>query len=148
MIRCDLRSSVPLYKLFVILHVLSRPLTISIFLISKYFQANRDQHSIVANVINPPIIARFCRIVPRGWYRHISMRVEFYGCKAGIRNTLPYQEECSAFFTFSKELSKLIWLSPYTINPSYSTKPSTCKNATYRHSTPSSNQGVSQTIIA
>ncbi|XP_020631519.1 coagulation factor V-like [Orbicella faveolata] len=48
----------------------------------KYFQANRDQHSIVANVINPPIIARFCRIIPRGWYRHISMRVEFYGCKA------------------------------------------------------------------
>ena len=99
----------------VISHVLGRPLTICYFLdFSKYFQANRDQHSIVANVINPPIIARFCRIIPRGWYRHISMRVEFYGCKAGIRNTLPYQEECSAFFTFSKEFSKLIWLSQFT----------------------------------
>ncbi|CAH3022884.1 unnamed protein product [Porites evermanni] len=48
----------------------------------QYFPANRDQHSKVSNVINPPIIARFVRIIPRGWYRHICMRVEFYGCKA------------------------------------------------------------------
>ncbi|XP_027046414.1 uncharacterized protein LOC113674139 [Pocillopora damicornis] len=47
-----------------------------------YFQGNRDQHSLVCNVLNPPVIARFMRIIPRGWYRHISMRIEFYGCKA------------------------------------------------------------------
>ena len=51
--------------------------------ILQYFQGNRDQHSLVCNVLNPPVIARFMRIIPRGWYRHISMRIEFYGCKAG-----------------------------------------------------------------
>ena len=53
--------------------------------ILQYFQGNRDQHSLVRNVLNPPVIARFMRIIPRGWYRHISMRIEFYGCKAGKR---------------------------------------------------------------
>ena len=60
--------------------------TFSSFFSMQYFPANRDQHSKVSNLINPPIIARFVRIIPRGWYRHICMRVEFYGCKAGKLN--------------------------------------------------------------
>lgn len=82
-------------------------LTICYFLFSKYFQANRDQHSIVANVINPPIIARFCRIIPRGWYRHISMRVEFYGCKAGTccklpQSVLPLTKNSQPYFGYHR----------------------------------------------
>lgn len=64
-----------------ILHVPFKLLFIGCIL--QYFQGNRDQHSLVCNVLNPPVIARFMRIIPRGWYRHISMRIEFYGCKAG-----------------------------------------------------------------
>lgn len=50
---------------------------------SQLFQANRDQNSIVKNAINPPILARYVKLNPRGWYRHISMRVDYYGCVAG-----------------------------------------------------------------
>ena len=49
----------------------------------QLFQANRDQNGIVKNAINPPILARYVKLNPRGWYRHISMRVEYYGCAAG-----------------------------------------------------------------
>ncbi|XP_015750272.1 PREDICTED: uncharacterized protein LOC107326864 [Acropora digitifera] len=49
---------------------------------NKLFQANRDQHSLVQNAITPPIYARFVKLIPRGWYRHICMRVEYYGCFA------------------------------------------------------------------
>ncbi|CAH3172634.1 unnamed protein product [Porites evermanni] len=48
----------------------------------KYFQGNRDRNSIVTHAINPPILARYVRIHPRGWRSHISMRVELYGCRA------------------------------------------------------------------
>ena len=57
----------------------------SIFFIStpQYFPANRDQNSIVCNPINPSIVTRYCRVEPRGWRSHISMRLEFYGCYTG-----------------------------------------------------------------
>ena len=50
---------------------------------SQLFQANRDQNSIMKNAINPPILARYVKLNPRGWYRHICMRIEYYGCVAG-----------------------------------------------------------------
>jgi len=62
------------------------------FLHSQLFQANRDQNSIMKNAINPPILARYVKLNPRGWYRHISMRVEYYGCVAG---------ELTSLFSFS-----------------------------------------------
>ncbi|KAK2554621.1 EGF-like repeat and discoidin I-like domain-containing protein 3, partial [Acropora cervicornis] len=49
----------------------------------QLFQANRDQNSLVQNAITPPIYARFVKLIPRGWYRHICMRVDYYGCFAG-----------------------------------------------------------------
>ena len=49
----------------------------------QYFTANRDRISIVENALNPPIQARYLRLHPWGWYGYISMRAEFYGCRAG-----------------------------------------------------------------
>ena len=61
------------------------PLTFLLIIISLFqlFQANRDQNSIAKNAINPPILARYVKLNPRSWYRHISMRIEYYGCVAG-----------------------------------------------------------------
>ena len=53
------------------------------FSLFQYFTGNRDRSSIVTKVLTPPIIARIVRIHPKGWYRHISMRVELYGFRPG-----------------------------------------------------------------
>ena len=50
----------------------------------KYFTGNRDRNTVVTNPFNPAIRARYIRVCPWGWYRHISMRVEFYGCFTGV----------------------------------------------------------------
>ena len=34
--------------------------------------------------LNPPITARFIRFRPVSWVKHISMRVELYGCHSGM----------------------------------------------------------------
>ncbi|XP_020631497.1 EGF-like repeat and discoidin I-like domain-containing protein 3 [Orbicella faveolata] len=50
----------------------------------KYLTGNRDQNSVVQHRLFPQIKARYIRVCPWGWHRHISMRVEFYGCSAGM----------------------------------------------------------------
>ncbi|XP_068726462.1 lactadherin-like [Montipora capricornis] len=50
----------------------------------KNFRGNNDQNSIKINALSPPVYARYIRIHPTGWYRHISMRVEFFGCKTDL----------------------------------------------------------------
>ena len=54
----------------------------------QYFTGNRDQNSIVHHGLYPNIKAYIIRVHPWGWYRHISMRVEFYGCTEGENTTL------------------------------------------------------------
>ena len=49
----------------------------------QYFTGNRDQNSVVQHGLYPRIKAYTIRVHPWGWYRHISMRVEFYGCTEG-----------------------------------------------------------------
>ena len=62
---------------------LSLKLTFNIFAL-QYFTGNNDQNTIVQYRLFPRIIARYVRIHPWGWYRHICMRVEFYGCRQGL----------------------------------------------------------------
>lgn len=62
---------------------LSLKLTFNIFTL-QYFTGNNDQNTIVQYRLFPRIIARYVRIHPWGWYRHICMRVEFYGCRQGL----------------------------------------------------------------
>ena len=44
------------------------------------FDGNDDSDTIVINKVNHPIKARFVRLSPVEWHKHISMRVEIYGC--------------------------------------------------------------------
>ena len=70
----------------------------TIFVIQN-FAGNKDQDSVVYHEFNPPIMARFIRLLPQEWVGHISMRVELYGCQ-GIggfplflfHNRLPVQD--------------------------------------------------------
>ncbi|XP_028411990.1 EGF-like repeat and discoidin I-like domain-containing protein 3 [Dendronephthya gigantea] len=48
--------------------------------VKKEFQGNTDKNSIVYHRVIPHISARFIRIHPTVWFKHISMRAEFYGC--------------------------------------------------------------------
>lgn len=59
------------------------PLCLFLF---QYFTGNREQNTVVVHRFYPPIKARFVQVRPWGWYGHISMRVEFYGCVEGVTN--------------------------------------------------------------
>ncbi|PFX15365.1 G-protein coupled receptor GRL101 [Stylophora pistillata] len=47
---------------------------------AKNFSGNSDSNTVVHNDLNPPIRARYVRFLPQSWHKHISMRVELYGC--------------------------------------------------------------------
>uniref|UniRef100_A0A8B9HA54 EGF-like repeats and discoidin I-like domains 3a n=1 Tax=Astyanax mexicanus TaxID=7994 RepID=A0A8B9HA54_ASTMX len=44
------------------------------------FQGNFDNDTHRKNVIDPPIYARFIRILPWSWYGRITLRAELLGC--------------------------------------------------------------------
>lgn len=44
---------------------------------------NRDRNTIVRHRFARPLRARYIRVVPVLWHRHISMRVEIYGRRLG-----------------------------------------------------------------
>uniref|UniRef100_A0A3P9N9A7 EGF like repeats and discoidin domains 3 n=3 Tax=Poecilia reticulata TaxID=8081 RepID=A0A3P9N9A7_POERE len=46
----------------------------------KVFQGNFDNDTHRKNVIDPPVYARFVRILPWSWYGRITLRVEILGC--------------------------------------------------------------------
>ncbi|XP_078375887.1 uncharacterized protein LOC144659348 [Oculina patagonica] len=49
---------------------------------AKIFDGNHDSDTIVYHQLNPPIQARYIRLLPTAWHNHISMRMELYGCRA------------------------------------------------------------------
>ena len=38
----------------------------------------------MTNSFSPILRCRYIRVHPKSWYRHIAMRVEFYGCRTSI----------------------------------------------------------------
>ena len=74
------------------------------YLFLQYFTANRDRSSIVTHPFNPPLLARFIRIHPRGWSSRICMRVELYGCRAGKG----YFSSNEDFIQWSSQLTDLV----------------------------------------
>lgn len=46
----------------------------------QIFQGNFDNETHRKNVLDPPIYARFIRILPWSWYGRITMRAELLGC--------------------------------------------------------------------
>ncbi|RMC11881.1 hypothetical protein DUI87_11008 [Hirundo rustica rustica] len=51
--------------------------------VPKVFLGNANSNGHVKNFLNPPILSRFIRIVPKTRYRGIALRVELYGCDFG-----------------------------------------------------------------
>ncbi|XP_062520334.1 EGF-like repeat and discoidin I-like domain-containing protein 3 [Corticium candelabrum] len=47
----------------------------------EVFQGNTDRDEVTKSGFYPPVIAKFARVLPQTWVGHISMRVEFYGCR-------------------------------------------------------------------
>jgi len=66
------------------LAIFSKNVGFNYFYFLQVFIGNRDRNSIVKNVLSPAVTARYVRIHPLSWYRHISMRFEVYGCYIGM----------------------------------------------------------------
>ncbi|XP_020611444.1 EGF-like repeat and discoidin I-like domain-containing protein 3 [Orbicella faveolata] len=52
----------------------------------KEFPGNNDQDTVISHQLDPPIRARYIRFGPVAWHRHISMRVELYGCEGNKKH--------------------------------------------------------------
>ncbi|XP_031558985.1 hemocytin-like [Actinia tenebrosa] len=52
----------------------------------KVFKGNTDQNTIVFNVLDPPIFARYVRILPKSYQTYVSIRLELYGGCDSIGN--------------------------------------------------------------
>ncbi|KAG7271353.1 hypothetical protein CRUP_006845 [Coryphaenoides rupestris] len=46
----------------------------------KVFYGNADRTSTVQNLLRPPIVARYIRLLPLGWHTRIAMRIELLMC--------------------------------------------------------------------
>ncbi|XP_076877165.1 retinoschisin 1a isoform X1 [Brachyhypopomus gauderio] len=47
---------------------------------NRVFYGNSDRSSSVQNLLRPPIVARYIRIIPLGWHTRIAMRMELLLC--------------------------------------------------------------------
>uniref|UniRef100_A0A8C7X538 Retinoschisin 1 n=1 Tax=Oryzias sinensis TaxID=183150 RepID=A0A8C7X538_9TELE len=47
---------------------------------NRVFYGNSDRSSTVQNLLRPPIIARYIRLLPLGWHTRIAMRMELLMC--------------------------------------------------------------------
>uniref|UniRef100_A0A8B9HBZ7 EGF-like repeats and discoidin I-like domains 3a n=1 Tax=Astyanax mexicanus TaxID=7994 RepID=A0A8B9HBZ7_ASTMX len=63
-----------------VLSPLKRFILVSVSVLSQVFQGNFDNDTHRKNVIDPPIYARFIRILPWSWYGRITLRAELLGC--------------------------------------------------------------------
>lgn len=71
----------------------------------QVFQGNFDNDTHRKNVIDPPIYARFVRILPWSWYGRITLRVEILGCTE--------QEWCLCHLHRSVNYPPLLWKLKY-----------------------------------
>ena len=49
-------------------------------LVLQVFVGNSDGGTVVKHPLIPSIKARYIRLVPQTWHKHISTRMELYGC--------------------------------------------------------------------
>ncbi|AWP11382.1 putative retinoschisin-like [Scophthalmus maximus] len=47
---------------------------------NRVFYGNSDRSSTVQNLLRPPIVARYVRLLPLGWHTRIAMRMELLMC--------------------------------------------------------------------
>lgn len=46
----------------------------------QVFYGNSDRSSSVQNLLRPPIVARYIRLIPLGWHVRIAIRMELLEC--------------------------------------------------------------------
>lgn len=61
--------------------VTGRGLLLLSLLLFQTFDANEDRYTVVSHDLDPPIKARYLRIIPEEWHSLIALRAEYYGCK-------------------------------------------------------------------
>lgn len=71
------------FELYYLLRIILR--SVEIFTFTQIFQGNTDSDTVVYHDLYPIIKARYIRVLPTDWYRHISMRMELYTCKGKLR---------------------------------------------------------------
>lgn len=59
---------------------ISSPLTVCPHLSPQVFYGNSDRSSSVQNLLRPPIVARYIRLIPLGWHVRIAIRMELLEC--------------------------------------------------------------------
>ncbi|KAF2980712.1 hypothetical protein EK904_001243 [Melospiza melodia maxima] len=47
---------------------------------NRVFYGNSDRSSSVQNLLRPPIVARYIRLIPLGWHVRIAIRMELLEC--------------------------------------------------------------------
>ena len=52
----------------------------------KVFDGNEDSATVVVNKLTKVVRARFIRVLPIEWHKHISMRIEIYGCQGTVNS--------------------------------------------------------------
>ena len=60
-----------------------RKVSVIELILLQVFTANSDQNTVIYHPLYPTIKGRYIRLLIVAWYRHISMRVEIYGCHLG-----------------------------------------------------------------
>ncbi|KAK3706074.1 hypothetical protein QZH41_014686 [Actinostola sp. cb2023] len=56
------------------------PNSLTLYGNEKIFIGNTDSNSVVKNILNPPIEAKYIRVLVKSWHRWPSMRIELYRC--------------------------------------------------------------------
>lgn len=46
----------------------------------QLFQGNTDNNTHKKNVFEPPVYARYVRVIPWEWHERITLRMELLGC--------------------------------------------------------------------
>jgi len=59
------------------------PNSLTLYDNGKLFIGNTDINSVVKNFLDPPIEARYIRVLVKSWHNWPSMRIELYGCIEG-----------------------------------------------------------------
>jgi len=59
------------------------PNSLTLYGNGKIFIGNTDRNTIVKNILQPPIEAKYIRVLGKSWHTLPSMRTELYGCIAG-----------------------------------------------------------------
>lgn len=67
-------------NVFDLLNDILRPPAHVCLLVPQVFYGNSDRSSSVQNLLRPPIVARYIRILPLGWHTRIALRLELLLC--------------------------------------------------------------------